>query len=296
MKVLLIPDSYGWAFDFYALGLKRFSKHDITVLPVSPTGTITSELIDDHDVIFCFSRWIWDNLPYGIRRKACKKPFIMWCCGSYFKDPPLEIDRFALCTERLMKKAENAGMTKTVLLREGVDTINYAPFDKTPSEELRVGWAGNASRPIKRAHLLKQLKYPVKVKSDHDMPTRIQNREPTQMVQFYNSLDVYITLMAQNGAHGVGRTILEAMSCGLPVIATNIISASKAVPEEWLIPSEPDDVAVKAMNEKLHLLDENRDLISKVGASNRKFILENYSWKIISEDWDRLFEEVAALY
>ena len=296
LKVLLIPDSYGWAYDFYALGLKKSSRHDITVIPVSPPGTITSKTIEYHDVIFCFSRWVWDDLGADKRRQVGEKPNIMWCCGSYYKDPPPEIDRFALCTERLMEKAKDSGITNTVLLREGVDTNDYRPFDKTPSEELRVGWAGNSSRPIKRAHLLTSLKYPVKIKSDHDIQTRVKNRSPTRMVEFYNSLDVYVTLMAQNGAHGVGRTVLEAMSCGLPVIATNIASTAKAVPKRWLIFEKNEGAIVRRANRKLEILDKDRDLLAEVGRANREFIIKNYSWTVIGREWDRVFEEVAALH
>jgi len=296
LKVLLIPDSYGWAFDFYAQGLKRSSEHDITVLPVSPSNTVTSEIIEDHDVIFCFSRWVWDNLGANKRRQVGEKPLIMWCCGTYFKDAPSEVDRFALCTERLMEKAENAGIKNTVLLREGVDIDVYKPLDKEPSEQLRVGWAGNASRPIKRAYLLEHLKYPVKIKADHDIQTRTKNRSPTRMVEFYNSIDVYVTLMAQNGAHGVGRTILESMSCGLPVIATNIISTAKAVPKRWLIFEKNENAIVKRANRKLEILDNDRELLAEVGKTNREFIIKNYSWKVIGREWDRVFEEVAALH
>lgn len=296
MKILLIPDSYGWAFDFYALGLQRSSKHDITVLPVSPSNTINSKLIEDHDVIFCFSRWIWDNLGEGIRKQAGEKPLIMWCCGTFFQNPPSEIDRFALCTERLMEKAEKFGITNTILLREAVDTDAYRPLDKEPSEQLRVGWAGNESRPIKRANLLKHLKYPVKIKSDYDIQTRVKNRNPTRMVEFYNSLDVYVTLMAQNGAHGVGRTILESMSCGLPVIATNIASTAKAVPKRWLISEKNVGAIIRRTNRKLEILDNDRDLLAEVGRANREFVVKNYSWTVIGQEWDRVFEEVAALH
>ncbi len=295
MKVLLIPDSHGWAFDFYAQGLKQFSKHDISIHSVSPQNNLSANIISDHDVVFLFSRWIWDALASDLRSLISQKPTIMWCCGSYLAPSPSAIDMFAGCTEKVVRQARELGITNIVLLREGVNTDLFKPLEKTASEKLRVGWAGNPGKELKRVHLLERLDYPVKLQTDHGGNFRIKGRSQIPMVNFYNSIDVYITLMRQNGAHGVGSTILEAMSCGLPVISTNICSTFKAVPEEWLIPSEPDDVAVKAMNEKLRLLDENRDLISKVGASNRKFVLENYSWKIISEDWDRLFEEVAAL-
>ena len=132
----------------------------------------------------------------------------------------------------------------------------------------------------------------MKTMTDHAEKFRVKGRKSEPMIRFYNSLDVYLTLMKENGAHGVGRTILEAMSCGLPVVATNICSASKAVSENWIIPSEPDDVAVREANKLLRLLDDDRELLERVGEANRKFIIDNYSWKIIAQDWDRLFERL----
>ena len=116
------------------------------------------------------------------------------------------------------------------------------------------------------------------------------------MMEFYNSIDVYVTLMAQNGAHGVGRTILESMSCGLPVVATNIASTAKVMPKRWLIFEKNVDAIVKRANRKLEVLDNDRELLAEVGRTNREFIIKNYSWKVIGREWDRLFEEVAALH
>ena len=292
MRVLLIPDSWGWAYDFYARGVKTYSEHEITICAGYPKDGLTIELINANDLIFCFSRTIWNAFRPHIRELISTKPLIMWCCGSSFAPPPAPVDVYAVCTEKLLMKSRELGIENVVLLREGVDPEVYRPTEKTPSKELRVGWAGNKESKRKRAYLLEKLCYPVKTMTDHDKKFRVKGREREPMVRFYNSLDVYITLMKENGAHGVGRPVLEAMSCGLPVIATDICSTSKAVPERWLIPSEPDDVAVREANKRLRLLDGDRGLLAQVGEANRKFIIENYSWEIVVKDWDRMFEEV----
>lgn len=292
MRVLLIVDSWGWAYDNYARGVKAYSEHDITICAGYPKEGLTPELIDAHDVIFCFSRTIWNAFRPHIRELIATKPLIMWCCGSSFAPPPAPVDLYAVCTERLLEKAGNLGIENTVLLREGVNPEVYRPTSKTPSKELQVGWAGNKKSKRKRAYLLERLHYPVKTMTDHDKKFRVKGRESEPMVRFYNSLDVYLTLMKENGAHGVGRTLLEAMSCGLPVIATDICSTFRAVEKRWLIPSEPDDTAVSEANKRLKLLDGDRGLLAQVGKANRAFIIDNYSWEIVVKDWDRSFEEV----
>lgn len=292
LNILCIVDSWGWAYDFYARGVKTYSKHDVTICAGYPKEGLTPELINAHDAIFCFSRTIWNAFRPPIRELISTKPLIMWCCGSSFGIPPSPVDAYAVCTEKLLEKSKELGIENVVLLREGIDPEVYRPTEKTPSKELRVGWAGNEESERKRTYLLEKLCYPVKTMTEHDNKFRVKDRKSEPMVQFYNGLDVYITLMKENGAHGVGRTILEAMSCGLAIVATDIASTFKAVPRRWLIPSEPDDIVVREANNRLMLLDSDRDLLTQVGESNRKFVIDNYSWEVVVKDWDRLFEKV----
>ena len=292
MKALLIPDSYGWAYDHYARGMKAYSKHDVTICAGYPKDGLTPEIINAHDLIFCFSQTIWNAFRPNIRDLISTKPLIMWCCGSSFAPPSAAVDVYAVCTEKLLRQSNELGIENVVWLKEGVNPQVYRSTGRTSSNKLRVGWAGNRKSKRKRAYLLDRLCYPVTTKTDHDKKFRVKGRKLDSMISFYNSLDVYITFMKEDGAHGVGRTILEAMSCGLPVVSTDICSTSKAVPERWLIPSEPDDVAVREANIRLKMLDGNRGLLAEVGEANRKFIIENYSWEIVVKDWDRMFEEV----
>lgn len=157
-----------------------------------------------------------------------------------------------------------------------------------------VGWAGNPGRPIKRYALAIKTKYPIKAMTQYGVKYYIANRSRLPMVNFYNSVDAYIMLMAQNGVvHGVGLTLMEAMSCSLPVVATDIAGVSELVPREWIVPEKPDETVIKEVNEKLTMLDRDRKYLKRVGAANRKLILNTRAWKIRVKDWDRVFEEAA---
>jgi len=291
LNILCIVDSWGWAHEFNARGVKKYSRHQVTVLPVY-RGGLTSQIVDKHDVIFVFSRWIWNYFGKSVRQAVMKKPTILYCCGTFFGSPPPTVETYAVCTERLVRKCSALEMRNVVLLREGVDTEIFKPKDKSVSKTLQVGWAGNPNRKIKRYHLIKHIKYPIKTMTRHAEKYRVKGRSRKAMVDFYNSLDVYITLMAQNGAHGVNLCILEAMACGLPVISTNIAGISELVPTEWLIPDTPDSLVIGEMERKLALL-EDKQLREKIGRNYRQYILKFRSWKMRVKDWDQAFERAA---
>lgn len=292
LNILCIVDSWGWAHEFNARGVKKYSKHQVTVLPVY-RGGLTSQIVEEHDVIFVFSRWIWNYFGKSVKQAVMKKPIILYCCGSYFGSPPSTVEMYAVCTERLVRECEATGIGNVVLLREGVDTEIFRPRDKPDSKTLRVGWAGNPNKKVKRFYLLKQIKYPVKTMTRHEEKYRGRGRSRKPMVDFYNSIDVYIATMgAGQGIHGVNLSLLEAMACGLPVVSTNIAGISELVPAEWLIPDTPDSLVVGEMNRKLAIL-EDKQLREKIGGSYRRYIVKFRSWKARVKDWDRAFERVA---
>ncbi|GAH03852.1 unnamed protein product, partial [marine sediment metagenome] len=193
LKVLLIPDAWGWAFAFNARGVKKHSKHDITIRPFAKQGDwkggLTPEIIKKHDVVFIFSMWIWNRLTDSVREEIEKKPIILYCCGTAFSKPSDCITAYAVCTERLVSKAKAIGIENPVLLEEGVDVEIFKPAKKLGSAKLRVGWAGNPKQPLNRYHLLEQLKYPVKTMIQRDRKFLVKNRSRQPMVDFYNGLD-----------------------------------------------------------------------------------------------------------
>ncbi len=295
LKVLLIPDSWGWAYAFSARGIKKYSKHDITIRPFAAEGDwkggLTPHIIRSHDVIFCFSRWIWDHLTAAVREEMERKPLILSCCGKAFSKPPESVSAYAVCTERLVRKAKAIGIENPVLLKQAVDDEIFKPTKKPDSAELRVGWAGSPKQPLNRHYLLEQLKYPVKTMIQRDRKFLVKNRSRQPMVEFYNGLDVYVVVMETKTGHGVGLTILEAMACGLPVVSTDNCDVSSVLPSQWLVPMEADK-CIAGISQKLTMLEEDKDLRRHVGLRNLEFIRKNHSWKIRVKDWDDLFSNV----
>lgn len=120
-----------------------------------------------------------------------------------------------------------------------------------------------------------------------------------EMSMLFNSFDI---LMNASRREGFGLPILEAQSCGVPVIATNFSSMIELVKDHgWLVNAkdwhytpllgkcaipDQDDIA-----KKLEEAYFDKELRLKYGKLGRKFALD-YDWDLLIKNlWEPLLEE-----
>ncbi len=91
-------------------------------------------------------------------------------------------------------------------------------------------------------------------------------------------------------SEGISNAVLEAMSCGLPVVATDCGGMREVIQdgvEGYVVPlREPGDMA-----EKLELLTTRRELRDQLGANARKRVLADFSLDHQAQEFYRLFSE-----
>lgn len=106
-----------------------------------------------------------------------------------------------------------------------------------------------------------------------------------EMAEYLNISDVYVTTSLSDGT---SLSLLEAMACGLPIIATDVPANL-----EWIVDSyngfvvprrDPEELA-----EKIIYLLQNESLQKKMGDLNLKIAKER-------ADWDVNFEKLANMY
>ena len=276
-KVLIIIDQYGWAFDFVSRGIVKYSTaYDYTV---KRWDEVNSE-DRDTDAVYAFNYDTWDFT--GGRR--------MWLgkarkCIGVRSNPPdprliLEIPHFHAvgCNSRktsdivrsIYPEADNIYYTPN-----GIDTDIFQPTPRDGTT-FKLGWAGSAERPCKRVHLTRELNYPVRVmcKRWGKYFTRGISREPMQ--RFYAGIDC---LVHTSNVEGMTSVAIEAASCGLPIVATDVGDMGELVESEWLVPVEPEDVVVREMNKRLDILKEDVELRRRVGERNRREVLDHWDWR-----------------
>ncbi|MFH1841363.1 MAG: glycosyltransferase family 4 protein [Candidatus Nealsonbacteria bacterium] len=103
----------------------------------------------------------------------------------------------------------------------------------------------------------------------------------------YNSADIFLmpNIPVAGDAEGFGIVILEAASCELPVIASNLEGIKDAVKDGengFLIEPENAEEFIQTINKLLE---------SGFGEKARRFTLENYNWDKISEKYLKVFYE-----
>jgi glycosyltransferase involved in cell wall biosynthesis len=103
--------------------------------------------------------------------------------------------------------------------------------------------------------------------------------------QEYQSSDIYIQL---SKTEGMSNSILEAMSCGLPVITTNVGGASEFMENNGFIITP----TIEAVVESVRAYTENHALLDKHGQQSRllagKFSLEQASQQYLAMFRSRL--------
>jgi glycosyltransferase involved in cell wall biosynthesis len=111
--------------------------------------------------------------------------------------------------------------------------------------------------------------------------------ERSDMPELMQSADAFVL---SSIVEGLPVALLEAAASGIPAVATDAGGVRETVPALLVPPGNPEALA-EAMNRLMSLpADERRAL----GRAARERALAEWDWKVITEHWVRLYEELAA--
>jgi len=141
---------------------------------------------------------------------------------------------------------------------------------------------GKGPQECSLKHLTKTLKLETKVTFQNFVPH-------TQIAQYIQKCTI---LCFPSLGESFGKTIIEAMSCAKPVIATNQGGAKEIITDGitgiLVPPAQPKQLAQKI----LYLLN-NADIMQKLGENARKTAAKQYSWETIAEKYHILYQNLA---
>ena len=291
LNIVKIIDQWGWSYDFIGREQKRYSQHNIIISKYDEID------YKDVDVLYLHSPnidpIISNNIPLIAKERGIK------VIGGYGGNPNFwpestpkkysHSDLIVTISPKTYRFASLLGLKIPVIfLPESIDTLFFKQKQFSIGT-FNIGWAGS-NFAIKRQDILDELKYSVIRQSQWGFDLFKKDRPLEYMIDFYHSLDVFVLTSI---TECMPRVILEAMSCGLPVVATDVGCIPFLIDKEWIVPVNPKETVIEEMNKRLDLLKENPELRKKVGERNRRYVEENFSWKVNQPMWDKTFYDLA---
>ena len=207
-------------------------------------------------------------------------------------------------------------------LRFGVDTNLFSPFPQArPDNLVHVGFMGNVQTPRRyiKDLFINALKDVEGIKLDvyptnwpqHTRVDEIEGMGGQDLIDnlvdgdkwlsglpnLYNQMDIYIRCDID---HGYQYSVLEAASCGVPVVCVDS-GPSKEVTDagggicidnggsSWQ-PENLERIA-KEIREAVISLRDNPYKRKEMGRKGRKFIKNNYTWDKLIPAWREFFKE-----
>jgi glycosyltransferase involved in cell wall biosynthesis len=160
-------------------------------------------------------------------------------------------------------------------LIEAVDRLKNSKYNFV------INMVGNGS-------LMKDLKETIRKKNLEEYFAFHGEKTSEEIISWYNKSDVFVSPAIWEG---FPNTLLEAWASGLPVIITNVGGISKICTnnqDALVIPSK-DSVKLAEAIEKMLRDTKLREKLSKNG---RKKVETNYTWKIVSDIFIKLYGDL----
>ncbi len=108
----------------------------------------------------------------------------------------------------------------------------------------------------------------------------------SRLIEYYQNAAVYVL---PSYYEGLPTTLLEAMSCGIPSVATDVEGSSELIKNGetgLLVPPRDSKRLAEAI---LRLLDDE-ELRKTLGGNAREYVVDNYDWEIITDNIEEIYK------
>jgi glycosyltransferase involved in cell wall biosynthesis len=189
--------------------------------------------------------------------------------------------------EKIFSPIESNGKLEKYVLYTGVlrarkglfDLIKCAILVKKKIPDIKFIICGTGS-------LLQKLKEQVQSVGLEEQVIFLGRVDRKKLIQIYQNATIQVVPSIYEGLPTV---LLEAMACGLPVVATNIGGnrdiISSNVNGLLVPPGSPEEMA-----QMITMLWADEPLRKKIGRNARETILKKYTWDIITDDFLKVYD------
>jgi len=282
---------------------------------------------NDFDIIHAHSHLFFSTNLCALVRRFGSPPLVITNHGLISQTIPMWVHKIYIPTiakwtfksadriicytenEKSMLKKLGIDSDKVLVIHNGTDTNVFVPSEKEKNNN-QILWIGRFT-PGKGVEylidafdiLIKEypnlellmigkgyLKESIEQKiRDLDLGKNVIIKEfvpNSELPGIYQSSDVFV-LPSLN--EGVPRTILEAMSCGMPIVCTELPQLVDVVEGCGLLVPLRDS---QALAESISKIMSDKELAQKLGANGRVKVAENYSWEDTVKKTVQLYEEL----
>jgi glycosyltransferase involved in cell wall biosynthesis len=173
----------------------------------------------------------------------------------------------------LSKKEEiTFGIIKSLEKKYGIDLLILAfneVLKKFPQKKIKLKIVGDGSKREEYKKLCRELRITDKVEFTGKIPHE-------DVIRQHHSIDIFVCLSVLD-SESFGVSLVEAMSCGKPVIASDVAGFKEVVANEnngTLVPKYGYKEAAGAMCSYL----QDFQKANEKGRNARKHVLEHYDW------------------
>jgi len=317
VKLLIVVDRKNWAYDSIASGLiknkpAQWCNVGIDIHYLKHSQIRLEDISRHYDTIF-FMGWqnlarieeekIIENYPsipkskiaVGIHshhawdmqntlpNKSIKPPS---CLVDYLN----QFRAVNAVSERLYRLFVDAGMENLHLTNNGVDSSIFLPFatrDWSKKRQLVCGFSGNNMHDWRKG--IQEIIEPATKNAFALLKKATPALEATltlrDMPNFYRDLDLYL---CASKSEGFSLSVLEAASCGIPIISTNVGGCDQLINHGlngFIV-----DRKIPAFVEKIRYLAENPEVLAEMSENIRRDVEEKWAWDIRAPDWFKFLE------
>ena len=223
-----------------------------------------------------------------------------------------QIVSISKAVQRSCIKAYSLKSEKCKVIYRGIDINKYTYVEKKYSKKnIQILYSGNIHPSKGIDDLIKSLNYitePIEIvlcgKANENyistLKAKIKNlstshnityagtQSSENLINFYHNCDIFVFL---SHSEGLGKALLEAMSCGCPVITSNIDVFKEIIKNEYngLIAKvkDPKDIAKQIIR-----FINNPSLRAKCGYNARKTIEKKFSKELEIQRWCNLLDDL----
>ena len=236
------------------------------------------------------------------------QPVTWWKSQDKFTKKFSKADSIIVLSEYDRDYFSSVCNTEVVYIPHGVDIDFYQPSDlKVSTEKFKVLFSGRYLRDVDSlASLIKRVdtKLPIefniiyfeKSKTDNknlleiaDNPNVkwLSNLSEEQYLAAYQEADCCLIPLEDSTAN---NAILEAISCGLPIISTDVPAINSYLKDDFSILGRKANV--DDLYDALMHLFENRNVGTEMGKRAREKAVSTFDWNIVAKQTHDLFNSV----